>query len=91
MDEAPEVRGLFDMTEVQALAVPQSRFAVRAGKPAVGDLMRVVAAPSWAGEEFGRSYREAQSIWPRAQPLVVGSLLEAYALLGMVEPAFEAL
>ena len=87
-DEA-QIRGLFDMTKIQALAVPQSRFAERAGKPAIGDVMRVVAAPSWADAGFGRSYRQAQSVWLHKQPIIVGSLVEAYTLLAIAGARFE--
>ena len=40
------------MRDVQALAVPQSRFAYRASRPAIGDMMRIVVAPPWAGRGF---------------------------------------
>lgn len=86
-----DIRGLFDMTHVEVLAVPQTRFVERASKPAIGDLMRVVVPPSWAGEDFGQSYRRGQGIWPHAQPIIVGTLVEAYTLLGMAAPSFELL
>jgi hypothetical protein len=85
------IRGLYDMTEVQALAVPQTRFAEWAGKPAIGNPMRVVSAPPWAGEEFGQTYRQARSMWSHAQPIIVGTLPEAYAFLGVLAPRFEPL
>jgi hypothetical protein len=57
------VRYLFDMAQ-QALAVSQARFQERTSKSAIGDLMRVVVAPSWAGADFGRSYRQASGRTP---------------------------
>lgn len=77
------------MTEVETLAVPQSRLAERASKPAIGDMMRVVVAPPWAGPEFGQSYRQAQSLWLHKQPIVVGNLVEAYTLLAIAGVRFE--
>lgn len=41
---SPAVRCLYDMSEIQAIAVPQSRFIERASKPAIGDLTRIVVA-----------------------------------------------
>jgi hypothetical protein len=87
--EGRQVRGLFDMTGVEALAVPQSRFAERASKPAIGDMMRVVVAPPWAGAEFGQSYRQAQSVRQHKQPIIVGSLAEAYTVLAITGARFE--
>lgn len=86
-----DIRCLYDMTEIRAIAIPQSRFAERASKPAIGDLMRVVVAPPWAGDGFGESYRSARCVWPHAQPIIVGTLVEAYALLGIAIPRFEPL
>ena len=37
----------------------------------------------WAGESFGQSYGHAQTLWSHAQPIIVGTLVEAYALLGV--------
>jgi hypothetical protein len=85
----PGMRCLFDLTGIEALAVPQTRFAERAAKPAIGGMMRVVVAPPWAGEDFGGSYRSARSLWSHAQPIVVGTLDEAYRLFDVVAPRFE--
>jgi hypothetical protein len=88
---SPAVRCLYDMSEIQAIAVPQSRFIERASKPAIGDLMRIVVAPPWAGEGFGASYCSARSMWSYAQPIIVATLADAYALLDIVVPCFEPL
>jgi hypothetical protein len=82
------VRCLFDMTQVEALAVSQARFRERAAKPAIGGLTRVVVAPPWAGGDFGQSYREAQAIWPHTQPIVVSNLNEAFTRLEIGEADF---
>ena len=88
---SPTIRCLYDMTDIQALAVPQSRFAERASKPAIGNLLRVVVAPLWAGDGFGGSYRSGRSVWSHSQPIIVATLDEAYDLLDIVVPRFEPL
>ena len=85
------IRCLYDMTEVSAVMVSQKRFQERASKPAIGNMMRIVVAPPWAGEHFGESYRSARGVWAHDQPTIVESLDEAYALLGVVLPDFEPL
>lgn len=87
----PNMRCLYDMSHVNAILVPQKRFAERASKPAIGNMMRVVVAPPWAGERFGESYRSARGLWPHDQPMIVESLDEAYSLLSVVLPQFELL
>jgi hypothetical protein len=84
-------RCLYDMTEVSTLIVPQRRFVVRASKPAIGNMMRVVVAPSWAGATFGESYRSARGLWSHDQPTIVESLDAAYALLEVSLPNYEPL
>src|SRR5262249_2940674 len=87
-----QIRILYDATAIQALAVPQRRFAQRAAKAAIGNVMRVIAAPSWATlANFGSSYRAAQSIWPHSQPVIVPTLPDAFRLLSLVHPQFDVL
>jgi hypothetical protein len=86
------VRTLYDMRALEALAVPSSRFAERAGLPPIGKLTRVVVAPPWAnGGDFGRSYRDAQAVYSHSQPTIVPTLLDAYRLLSVVDPDFQLL
>ena len=85
----PDIRCLYDMTDLTAIAVSQERFMERASKPAIGNMMRVVVAPSWSEGRFGESYRSARSLWSHDQPTIVESLEAAYALLGLVLPRFE--
>lgn len=86
------VRMLYDMSAVEALSVPSSRFAQRAGQASVGKLIRVVVAPAWAtSENFGSSYRTAQSLYAHAQPIIVPTLLHGYRLLSLEDPDFQPL
>ncbi len=85
------LRCLYDMTDVTALAVPKSRFGLRARTPPIGNVQRVVVKPLGAGEDFGQSYREEESLSSHSQPVIVPTLGDAYDLLGLVDPCFEAL
>jgi hypothetical protein len=86
------VRILYDMTAVESLSVPSSRFAQRAQQVPVGKLMRVVVAPPWANSEnFGSSYRASQSVYAHAQPIIVPTLLQGYQLLSLRAPRFQPL
>jgi hypothetical protein len=87
----PAVRCLDDMSEIQAVAVSQSRFIERASKPAIGGLVRAVVVPPSAGVGFGETCRSPGSVWSQAQPIIVATLTEAYALLDIVAPRFETL
>lgn len=87
----PAVRYLYDMSEIKAVAAPQSRFVERASKPAIGDVIRIVVVPPWSGESFGETYRSARGVWSHAQPIMVATLAEAYVLLDIVAPRFEPL
>ncbi len=87
----PGLRCLYDMTEVEALAVPKSRFGLRARTPPIGNLDRIVVRPRGASEEFGQSYREEERLSAHKQPVIVPSLADAFALLGLSEPCFESL
>lgn len=86
-----QVRLLYDMSRITALAVPSSRFADRARLPAVGGLDRIVLAPAYAGPDFGRSYRDEGMRSGSAQPIIVRSRKEAYRLLGMTRPRFQGI
>jgi hypothetical protein len=83
-----QVRGIFDYTEVAAFAVPDSRLAHRAQQPSAIQQRVVVASRVMAGERartYGRYRREAG----QREAAIVGSLDEAYALLGLRNPRFE--
>jgi hypothetical protein len=88
-EQARNVRCLFDMRQVERLIASSAHYRVRAGKPAIGDMMRVVVAPPWAGSDFGQSYREGHSMWSHAQPVIVPTMEEGQIRLGMQEAHFE--
>ena len=83
-----QVRGIFDYTEVEAFAVPDSRLAQRAQQPSA-----IRSGWSWprasGGGEGARTYGRYQRDAGQKEAAIVGSLDEAYALLGLRNPRFE--
>jgi hypothetical protein len=84
-----EVRaGIFDYSDVEMIAVPDSRLAERAQQPHAIQRRVVVASRVMGGERartYGRYRREAG----QREHTVVATLDEAYALLGLRNPRFE--
>jgi hypothetical protein len=83
-----QVRGIFDYTEVAAFAVPDSRLAERAQQPSAIQ-QRVVVASRVSGGERARTYARYRREAGQREATIVGSLDEAYALLGLRNPRFE--
>ena len=83
-------RTLCDFSAVDAIAVPESRMAEQGSHPPIVRQLRVVVAPPFAGDDFGNGYREQQRTVHGTEPVIVASLNEAYGLLGLEDPQFEA-
>ncbi|UYN96127.1 MAG: hypothetical protein KIT25_04045 [Enhydrobacter sp.] len=82
------VRGLYDFSAVDAVAVPISKVMQRGQAPSIiAD--RVIVAPRAAGEEFARTIRDQQRLAGHREPIIVPTLGEAYALLDLDNPLFE--
>jgi hypothetical protein len=77
------VRAIYDLSGVDALAVPTSKIAQRGQRPAMISERRVVVASRQAGAEFARIIRDQQSAAGLPEPLIVSSLDEAFALLDL--------
>ena len=88
--EAPngEVRGIYDLSAVEFVAVPTSRAIQRGQAPSIMATRVVVAPP--ATREFVRIVCEQQRLAGHREPIVVATLEEAYLALGLVDPHFEA-
>ena|SRR5262249_44246711 len=84
------VRTLCDFSDIEAVAVPESRMAEQGSHPPVVRQLRVVVAPPFAGDDFGHCYIEQQRTVHGTEPVIVASLEEAYVLLGLENPQFEA-
>ena len=83
-----QVRGIFDYSDVEAIAVPDSRLAERAQQPEAIE-HRVVVASRVLGGERARTYARYRREASQKHPVIVGSLAEAYAFLGLRNPRFE--
>jgi hypothetical protein len=79
----PELRAIYDFTDLEQLAVPAERIAERARKPAVVAGMRIiVASRAFAGQK-GRSFSATQSNAGERAPMIADSIEQAYVLLGL--------
>ncbi len=81
-------RGIFDYSDVEILAIPDSRLVQRAQQPPIIVERVVIASRAVKGEgarAFARYRREAGV---KESP-IVDSLTEAYALLRLENPRFE--
>ena len=83
-----QVRGIFDYTQVAAFAVPDSRLAERAQQPSAIQ-QRIVVSSRVSGGERARTYAGYRREAGQREATIVGSLDEAYALLGLRNPRFE--
>jgi hypothetical protein len=83
-----QVRAIFDYTDVEAFAVPESKLVQRAQQPPIPPERVYVASRVTGGEGarvFGRYQRDAG----QKEAALVANLGEAYALLGLRKPRFE--
>jgi hypothetical protein len=84
------VRGVLDLSAVEAVAVSASRLAALAQRPSVlQDGERVYVTPQPEIYRLARHYADHQRMAGRGEPKVVTTLDAAYALLGLVDPQFE--
>jgi hypothetical protein len=83
-----QVRGIFDYTDVEAFAVPESRLAQRAQQPSpVSE--RVYVASRVTGGESARVFARYQREAGQKEAALAADLEEAYTLLGLRNPRFE--
>jgi hypothetical protein len=84
-----QVRCIYDYTEVEALAVPESLMARRAQQPLIVREQRVIVASRVAGGEAARTYVRHQREAGQKEAAIVDTLEEAYRLLRIKNPRFE--
>ena len=84
-----QMRGIYDYTDVEAIAVPQTRLLQRAQQPAIMRGQRVIVASRVLGGEGARAYGRYQREAGEKEAAVVDTLEAAYRLLGLAEPRFE--
>ncbi len=84
------VRGLYDFSSIDALAVPISKINQRGQTPPIIGGMRVVVAPTGAaGIDFAVQLADQLRAAGHREPQIVESLADAYRLLGLDNPQFE--
>jgi hypothetical protein len=84
------IRGLIDLSDVETVDISSEQILQRARQPAmVAGQTRIFVATKPAALAFARAYSAAQQEFNGGGPQVVGSLADAYRLLGLVDPAFE--
>lgn len=83
-----QVRAILDYSDVEAIAVPDSRLAQRAQQPPVIE-RRVVVSSRVVGGVRVRTYQGYRREAGQSQAAIVDSLAEAYALLDLRNPRFE--
>jgi len=84
-----QVRCIFDYTEVEAFAVPESLMARRAQQPLIVREQRVIVASRVAGGEAARVYVRYQREAGLKEATLVDNLADAYAVLRLDNPRFE--
>ena len=82
------VRGIFDYSDVDAIAVPDSRLAERAQQPQAIE-ERVVVASRVMGGARARTYQGYRREAGQRQAVIVETLGDAYAFLDLRNPRFE--
>jgi hypothetical protein len=83
-------RGLYDFSEVAAVAVPQTKAAARGSLSAIVPGQRVMVQSRAASCSVVEAFVQSQKLAGENRLVVVDSVDEAYVLLDLEEPKFEA-
>src|SRR4029450_4551926 len=89
--DRPSIRGLYDFSEVAALAVPQTKAAERGRLPPVLRGHRVMVQSQTLACSLVETFVQSQRLAGDNHLVVVNSLDEANALLGLNAPNLEAI
>lgn len=81
------VRAIYDLSNVEALAVPASKIAHRGQRPAIVTGHRIVVSSSAGGAEFVRIIADEQRTAGLAEPTIVPTLEQAYAQMNLGKDA----
>jgi hypothetical protein len=87
----PAYRGLYDFSEVAGIAVPQTRAAARGSQNAIVRGQRVMVQSRTVMCGVVETFVQSQILAGDNRLVVVDSREEAYALLGLDSPNFEAI
>jgi hypothetical protein len=84
------LRGILDLTAVDAVAISDYRLAIRGQQPSmIPGNNRVFVAPQPEINRLCRDFASLQRVAGSGEPRVVTTLKEAYAALGITDPQFE--
>ena len=89
--EIGPVAGLIDWSGIETITVPPWRMIQRGRSPQIAPgQIRVMVAPA-EGPILAmvRAYADQQRDYGNVEPVVVGSMEQAYAELGIADPVFE--
>jgi len=89
--DGPSIRGLYDFSEVSAIAVPETRAAERGSQRAVVRGQRVMVQSQTLACSLVETFLQSQRQAGDNLIAVVDSLDEAHALLWLYEPHFEVI
>jgi hypothetical protein len=85
-------RGIMDFSAVEAVDIPMGYILERAHAPPVlPGQARVIVAPREPAYSLNRIFAAHQLYSRKVEPLLVGTLEEAYRALAITDPAFEPL
>ena len=89
--DRPLYRALYDFSEVAGIAVPKTRAAARGSQSPVIRGLRVMVQSGAIDCSVVETLVHSQRLAGDNRLMVVDSLVEAYALLGLYSPNFEAI
>jgi hypothetical protein len=89
--DRPSIRGLYDFSEVAAVAVPQTKAAERGSRSAIVRGQRVMVKSRTIACSLVETFVQSQRLAGDNLLAVVDSLDEGHALLGLNAPHFEAI
>jgi hypothetical protein len=89
--DGPSIRGLYDFSEIAAIAVPQTKAAERGTRSSIVRRQRVLVQSRTTACSLVETFVQSQRLAGDNHLIVVDSLVEAYALLGLNAPLFEAI
>ena len=89
--DRPSIRGLYDFSEVAAIAVPQTKAAERGTRSSIVRGQRVLVQSRTTACSLVETFVQSQRLAGDNHLTVVDSLVEAYALPGLNAPLFEVI
>jgi hypothetical protein len=89
--DTPSIRGLYDFSEIAAIAVPQTKAAERGSRSSIVRGQRVLVQSQATACSLVETFVQSQRLAGDNHLTVVDSIDEAHALLGLNGPLFEVI